>query len=64
MRHTPEWPDELKGVGAFIEGVQRTFNPLNLAPELHWTLEARAHLPGADLDDSHTLRFNSSSVIS
>jgi hypothetical protein len=64
VRHTPEWPDELKGVGAFIEGVQRTFNALDLAPELHWTLEACAHLPGADLDDSHTLRFNSSSVIS
>ena len=64
VRHTPEWPDELKGVGAFIEGVQRTFNALDLAPELDWTLEACAHLPGADLDDSHTLRFNSSSVIS
>lgn len=64
VRQAPEWPDEWKGVGAFFEGVQRTFNPRGLAPQLHWTLEACALLPGADLDDSHTLRFNSSSAIS
>ncbi len=59
-RHASEWPSELKSVGALLEGVQRAFNPLDLAPQLRWTLEARAHMPGADLDDSHTLRFNSS----
>ena len=59
VRYSPEWPDDLKGIGALIEGVQRTFNPLNLHPELRWTLEGRVLLPGADFEDSHTLRFNS-----
>lgn len=59
VRSAPEWPDESKGVGALIEGVQRTFSRLDLASQLEWALDAKAQMPGADLEDSHTLRFNS-----
>jgi hypothetical protein len=58
-RQTPEWPENLKGLGTLIEGINRTFNPQGLSAQLHWVLDVRAHVPGADLNDSRTLRFNS-----
>jgi hypothetical protein len=54
----PVWPSGLEGVGKFLVGMQSFADRMGAAERLHWTLEARAHLAGADLIDRKTLRFN------
>jgi hypothetical protein len=54
----PVWPAGWEGLGKFFTGLQRLTDPSGLQGRLTWTLEARAHIPGADLMDERTLRFN------